>query len=113
MHISYKPKWNGRTIANVETHENPKGCITDIIVSFVGGGGAHVSGTNEPGYLACVTETPNDPSSPTAELNAKPTPEAESAVGCSGLLGDEETKLRNSMGQYMTAFIKRNLQPPQ
>jgi hypothetical protein len=35
-----------------------------------------------------AAKPPNDPSSPTAELNAKPTPEAESAVGCSGLLGD-------------------------
>jgi hypothetical protein len=35
----------------------------------------------------CAKCSPNDPSSPTAELNAKPTPESESAVGCSGLLG--------------------------
>lgn len=57
---------------------------------------------------------PNDPSSPTpAQAAASPQPEGEKGVRCSTWLGDEETKLRNSIDQYMAEYIKRNLQSPQ
>ena len=76
MHTSFEPNWTGKTITKIETFRK-NGVISDMYLFFSDGSAGAVGGIqSNPGYIACVTETPNDPSSPTANSNA-PEQEAE------------------------------------